>query len=97
MSSDVILTVGQVARITLVLLDYTRLAADPGTLRLKVKDPAGTETTLTLGAGVVKDAVGNYHADVALTAPGAWFYRWEGDAPNPGAGEGQITVKKSRL
>lgn len=97
MSSDVIFKLGQVARVTLAVLDYSRVAADPGTLRLKVKDPAGQVTTLTLGAGVVKDAVGNYHADVALTTAGAWYYRWEGDAPNPGSDEGQITVRRSAV
>jgi hypothetical protein len=96
-SSSAHLLVGEVARITVSIVDYNDLAADPGSLRLKVKAPPGTVTTYTLGAGVIQDAAGQYHADVAMTASGAWIYRWEADSPNAGAVEGQITVRKSAL
>lgn len=97
MSTSSPMLVGEVARITVSIVDYAELPADPGSLRLKVKMPSGAVTSYTLGAGVIQDGAGQYHADVALSASGAWLYRWEADSPNAGAVEGQITVRKSAL
>ena len=46
---------------------------------------------------IVRDSQGAYHADIPLTAPGQWAYRWECVAPHAGAAEGVITVQKSRV
>lgn len=97
MSTEFNYLVGESARISVAIADSAGIAVDPGTLRLKVKTPAAVVSTLTVGAGIVKDAVGAYHADVALPAVGTWYYRWEADAPNPGAVEGAINVGKSRV
>lgn len=90
---------GEVARISVTVLDAAGLAADPGALRLKVKPPAGALASYTYGssAQIVKDATGRYHADIQLPTAGLWAYRWELDAPNAGAVEGVITVSKSRV
>ena len=90
---------GEVARVSLTATDTAGAAADPGALRLKVKPPTGALATYTFGVGadIVKDAVGRYHADILLAAAGLWAYRWELDAPNAGAVEGTITVQKSRV
>lgn len=94
MSADYL--VGETARISLVLTDLAGVAVDPGVLRLKYKDPAGALTTWLVAAGqVVKDSVGNYHADLPLPTAGAWRYRWEADAPNAGAVEGVLAVRRS--
>lgn len=92
-------TLGEVVRLSVAITDLAGAAADPGVLRLKVKAPAGAVTTYTYGGGaeVVKDSAGHYHADIALAAAGTWSYRWESDAPNPGAAEGALTVQKSRV
>lgn len=51
--------------------------ADPTTVTLKVKDPAGTVTTYTYaGAAIIKDAVGRYHRDITPNTPGQWYYRF---------------------
>lgn len=91
--------IGQTARLSVAITDAANAAADPGTLRLKAKTPAGVTTTYTYGVGgeIVKDAVGAYHADIALAAAGRWIWRWETDAPNAGADEGELNVRKSRI
>lgn len=90
---------GEVARLTLAVTTVAGVAADPGALRLKMRAPAGTVATYTYGSGseIVKDATGNYHADIVLATAGVWAYRWEMDAPNAGAAEGAINVQKSRV
>lgn len=91
--------IGDVAHLTLALTDLSGAAADPGALRLKVKSPAGTVMTYTYGVGgeIVRDGVGLFHADVALQAAGQWWWRWESDAPNPGAGEGGLVCRASKV
>lgn len=53
-------------------------ALDPDVVKLSVKTPAGVVTTYTYGtdAEVVRDSVGNYHADLEATESGTWYYRW---------------------
>jgi hypothetical protein len=91
------IVVGAAARIYVSIKNDVGLAADPGALRLKTKSPSGVLTTFTYNVGVVivKSAVGEYYANVPMTAAGKWAYRWESDAPNAGADEGWISVKKS--
>lgn len=86
---------GEVARLSLTVTDIDGLAADPGTVVLKVRQPDGTVVTHT--PDVVRDSAGVYHADLVLSAAGMWAYRWELDAPNAGAAEGVIQVQKSRV
>ena len=91
--------VGEYARLSLALVDFAGNAADPGALRLKTKSAAGTLTTLTYGvdSALVRDGAGLFHADIALTEAGSWYYRWESDTPNPGASEGALQVVASRV
>ena len=90
---------GQVARIATTIADAAGAPADPGTLRFMTKSPAGVLSTYTYGvdAGVVRDGAGSYHFDLVLSSSGTWDFRWESAAPNPGADEGAITVRKSRV
>lgn len=91
--------VGEAARLSVAITDAAGAAVDPAALRLKVKAPAGTIATYTYGVGgeIVRDALGAYHADIALAASGQWVWRWETDAPNAAAAEGELTVRASRL
>lgn len=43
------------------------------------------------------DALGQYHADVLLTQPGTWYWRWQSGHPSIGVAEGRITVQPSRF
>ncbi len=56
--------------------------ADPATLTLKVRTPAGVIATYTYpGAPIVKDSVGVYHPDIVLTAAGTWVAQWATTSP----------------
>lgn len=90
---------GEIARISIRVTDITGTAADPGTLTLKIKPPTGPTATYVYGsaAEIVRDSLGNYHADIVMSTSGQWAYRWETTAPNGGAAEGAIVVKKSRV
>jgi hypothetical protein len=91
--------IGETARLSVEIADAANAAADPGALRLKVKNPVGTVQTYTYGVSgeVVRDALGAYHADILLATSGQWAWRWETDAPNAGAVEGALSVDKSRI
>lgn len=93
------IVVGATAKIKVSIKNDLGVPADAGALRLKTKSPNGTVVTYTyLGdATIVKSAVGEYYASIVMTLVGAWTYRWESDAPNAGADEGRITVKKSMV
>lgn len=89
--------IGEVVKFTVAIVNSSNVAADPSALRLKLKSPTGIVTTYVFGIAteLVKDSVGNYHADILITDAGSWTYRWESDTPNAGANEGYIVVKKS--
>lgn len=91
--------VGEYARLSLALVDFVGNPSDPGALRLKTKSASGVVATLTYGvdSALVRDGAGLFHADIALTEAGAWYYRWESDTPNPGASEGALQVVASRV
>lgn len=97
MPSNTAFIVGEVALIETTIKDATLALVDPAVLQLKIKDGAGVVTTIAMGAGIVKDAVGTYHAEVPLPVPGTWHYRWFGTGANAGANEGQFSVKKGEF
>lgn len=91
------IVIGQAIQITASFTNVNGVLADPSALRLRTRSPAGLITNYVYGASaeVVKDGVGKYHANIAMNLDGKWTYRWEADAPNAGAAEGRIAVKKS--
>jgi uncharacterized protein YfaS (alpha-2-macroglobulin family) len=86
--------------VALTLTD-TGAAADPTTLAVKLKDPAGTIATYTYGTApeVTKDSTGNYHADITLSSTsdsaGRWYWRWEATGAVVGATEGSFIVRET--
>lgn len=53
-------------------------AADPSTVMVYVKDPAGTVATYSFGqagASITRAGVGAYYKDITVTTSGTWFYR----------------------
>lgn len=96
---DPIFIIGEVVRVSLHVADLSGVAADPGSVTLKVKPGSGVVTDYLYGSApeVVRDGAGLYHADIALTATGLWAYRWQLTTPNAGAAEGVINVSKSRV
>ena len=91
--------VGEVAVLSLRVADMGGAIADPGGLVLRVKSGAGAVTSYAYGVDgvIMRDGLGIYHADILLSTPGLWAYRWELSAPNAGAAEGVINVQKSRV
>lgn len=91
------IVIGQAIQITAAFTNVNGALADPSALRIRVRDPDGTITAYQFGAAaeVVKESTGKYHANLAMTKAGNWTWRWEADAPNAGAAEGLIVVKKS--
>lgn len=94
-SEDVV--IGQALRITASFTNVNGVLADPSALRIRVRAPDGTVTPYQYGsaAEVVKESTGKYHANIAMLQAGTYKWRWEADAPNAGAAEGLIVVKKS--
>lgn len=70
---------GDLVRLTVAFTDLGGTAADPTTVTLSVRDPAGTITTYTYaGAQVIKEATGAFYYDLALSTVGVYTYRWTG-------------------
>lgn len=91
------IVIGQGIRLTAEFTNVNGALADPSALRVRVRSPSGVLTDYVYGAAaeMVKESVGKYHATIVVPEEGHWTYRWEADAPNAGAAEGRITVKKS--
>ena len=96
---DIVFIVGEVARLSLRVADLTGIAADPGTIVLKIKPGTDTVADYLYGSApeLVRDGAGLYHADIPLTAAGLWAYRWQLTTPNAGAAEGKILVSAGRF
>jgi len=91
---------GQTVRLTATFTNPAGQAADPTTVRFKVKEPSSKQTTYTYvlnGLVVVKSATGIYYIDVLLDKSGYWYYRWEGSGANAGALESSVQVDRSQF
>lgn len=101
--------IGDVARISTatVFTDIDGEPFDPATVTFRWRKK-GQSPAQALDAGQVKvypgddeivhDGVGDYHIDIALDAPGEWYYRVEGKTANGspmGADEGRLSVNGS--
>lgn len=53
-------------------------ALDPTAVFLKIETPSHTVTTYEYGVGamIVRDGVGKYHAIIDANEAGTWIYRW---------------------
>ncbi|MFQ5776306.1 MAG: hypothetical protein ACE5GS_17445 [Kiloniellaceae bacterium] len=96
MSHENVYDIGDVVRMSVAFTDAGGAAVDPGAVVFKLLDPAGVVTTFS-GGGVVKDSVGNYHADATIAASGVHVYRAEGTGANAAAAENRFRVRRSRV
>ena len=85
--------VGDVARISVAILDVVGTPADPTELVLTIKSPEGVTST----PAPVKDSTGNYHFDLSLDLPGSYGFRWQSQGANKGVVEGGIYVNASQF
>lgn len=71
---------------------------DPDAVFLSIEDPDGEVTTYEYGVDfqIVKDDTGRYHADVACSAAGTWYYRWWSTGDGQGSGQRRFDVEEGR-
>lgn len=88
---------GNIARIKALFLSSSGAPADPSTVKVKIRTPAGAESELTYltDAAVLRDSVGAYHVDVTLAQVGAYRFRWVGAGALVAAQETSLSVGPS--
>ena len=86
-------TVGDLVRVFGVFT-VNSAYADPTTIQIKFKTPAGLTTTWTYGTDnqVVKDSVGVYRADVNVNSAGEWNVSVHGTGAAQGAAAAKFIV-----
>lgn len=91
--------IGDLVRVTAAFTDIAGVAADPTTVTLEVKNPAGARAVYTSATSpaVVNSAVGSYYCDVPVALAGRWSYRWVGSGAVIAAAEGEFEVSLSRV
>ncbi len=89
-------SVGDAVRFTGSFRDADRRAYDPRSIVVTVVHAGGAET-LTMQSGVVRDATGEYHADVRLDFPGDVRVTFASTAPGEEShGQASYEVSVSR-
>jgi hypothetical protein len=76
--------VGDVVRLTTAISDtQTGSPLAPSSIALHTFSPAGVQASYASGGASppIPSASGVYYADVLLTAPGVWWYRWRATGP----------------
>lgn len=74
------------------------VAADPTTVTLKVKDPAGNTATYTYALGeVTKNGTGVYYKDVSIDESGMWVFQWTGTGACQAVEESEFYVRKAEI
>ena len=89
---------GNLIRVTAAFTSFTTgMPLDPDVVMLSVLDATGTLTTYTFGSGgmIVKDSIGDYHADLNGNSAGIWSYRWWSTGNGQAALEKQFQVKRA--
>lgn len=91
--------IGDQIRVGYTFKNSSGTAADPTTVTLKLRTPAGTETShvYLTDLNVIKDSTGAYHYDLTLAESGTYSWRWIGTGNVVLADEGQIAVRRSRF
>lgn len=94
--------VGDLVRIGATFKDDDNQPADPTTVTFSFRQDTQTKaqaTVYTYGLSVqlIKDGVGQYHVDLAISASGLWHYRWAGTGAIVGAEEGDFVVNISQF
>ena len=69
---------------------------DPETVKLTVRQPDGTVTTLTYGTDdIEQEDVGIYYADISANQSGEWFYRWWSEGTGQASKERRFVVREA--
>ena len=70
---------GSLPRVSAEFYSAAGVLTDPTTLYLYVKEPDGiiTQYTYLVDLIIVRDAAGQYHADVPVDKNGIWRFKWQ--------------------
>lgn len=96
------ISVGDVCHIAVTDITNTETGAlvDPTVLMLTVLQSDGTSAEYTYNSGdnvIVRDSVGNYHADIPLAVVGVWRYTWDGTGTGAFSKGGDFYVNPRRV
>ncbi len=85
--------VGETVELSAAFRDRLGALADPTSITLRIKSPAGVTSAKTYAAGdITKDSTGRYHYDLLLTASGRWEFRFEAAGAVAAIGEEEFQV-----
>lgn len=88
---------GDMVPVRAYIRSFAQVPTNPTTVRLRYRRPDFTAGLLTYGTDVAltRPATGEYRADIDLTQPGVWIFRWEADGNVKGAAEVHLAVAES--
>jgi hypothetical protein len=90
--------IGDSVRLSVNFCDAINFATvDPNGIDLLIKTPNGVESTQSYPSTVLKESVGNYYFDYAISQSGRYWYRWQGTGAFSSAVEGYFVVKPSQF
>ena len=82
--------VGTAIQILGTFTNPAKAAVDPTAVRLRVKDPTGTEVDYI---SPIQISTGVYSQQIIPTMTGTWVYRWEGTGAVIASSENKFEVK----
>ena len=88
--------IGDVVEVQGTFTDKNGAPVDPGTVKVTIKKPSGTETTLTylIDQPVARVSAGIYAYSTNVDQSGIWYYCWQGTGTNAAA-VGEFEVRKT--
>ena len=84
--------------LNVLFTDKNGVPTDPTTVKFKITDPTGVETTYVYltDAQLVKDSTGAYHVAWPFTMGGEWAYRFEGTGAVMAAAQSTVICQAAR-
>lgn len=93
------ISIGDIVVISALFETAAGADIDPTAVFCKVRDPSGNVSTLQYGVdgALVKDSIGNYHADIDADEAGTWYYRFYSTGTGKAADESSFEVSASQF
>jgi hypothetical protein len=92
--------VGNVVQVYAKFKDKHNALIDPTTVSVKIRTPAGVDTTYTYGVNpeVLKESTGVYYININTTGQtGTWFAKWTSTGTGQGVGQTNFTVEATDI
>ena len=84
---------GDLVRIAGVFKNTDGNAIDPTTVALEVSKRSGVQTLTYDPGDIVRDSLGNYHADISADEAGEVFWKWITTGTGQAAHHGEFRVE----